>query len=79
MSTLHVHARPWVMFDPTDIQHRRWLHDVKCAGTWGVCPVRFVLSTGAGSLMDRCNTSIMNYYMDKEFSDSVKDESVQSA
>lgn len=78
MSTLHVHARPWVMFDPTDMQHRRWLHDVKCTGTWGVCPVRFV-STGAGSLMDRCNNSIMNYYMDKEFGNSNKSESVQSA
>ena len=43
MSTIHLQARPWTVFDPDNADHRRYYYDYIKTNTWGKCPVRFVL------------------------------------
>ena len=67
MSILHLNNRPWVEFDPRNLDHRRWHNEVIRTGTLGACPVRFIVPTGVGSTLDRCNNSILRYYLSQEF------------
>lgn len=68
MSKLDLIGRPYVVFDPQNVDHRRWYAQFAKTGSWGACPVRFVVD-GAGlsngvALMSRM---IVTYYATKEF------------
>ena len=67
MSTLALHHRPFTVFDPTDSQHRRWYSDFVQSGTWGRCPVRFVVADDHGDLITMMQRSLIKYYVNKEF------------
>lgn len=67
MSTLALHHRPFTVFDPANNQHRRWYSDFVQNGTWGRCPVRFVVPDDQGDLITMMQRSLIKYYVNKEF------------
>ena len=67
MSRLAYIGRPWTAFDPANKQHRRWFAEFQRSGTWGRCPVRFIVSDDHGNLINIIQTKLIDYYVDKEF------------
>jgi len=67
MSQLALHNRPWVVFDPDNNEHRRWYANFVETGTWGRCPVRFVISDDHGNLVTMIQRKLVEYYVKQEF------------
>jgi hypothetical protein len=67
MSRLDYIGRPWVSFDPSNRQHRKWFAEFQRKGTWGHCPVRFIVSDDHGDLITLIQRKLIGYYVDKEF------------
>lgn len=67
MSRLSFIGRPWVAFDPSNRQHRRWFSEFQKSGTWGRCPVRFIVSDDHGDLLTMIQRSLIKYYVSREF------------
>lgn len=68
MSRLAYLGRPWVTFTPALKTHRQWFADFQRSGTWGHCPVRFFVAEDHGDLVTMIQRSLINYYINKEFS-----------
>ena len=66
MSRLAHWGRPWVVFDATNKQHRRWFAEFQKYHTWGRCPVRFVVDE-QGELLSLIQQQLIEYYISKEF------------
>lgn len=67
MSMLAFHGRPWVAFDEKNRQHRAWYYEFVKSGTWGRCPVRFIVPDEHGNLVTLIQQRLNRYYTDKEF------------
>jgi hypothetical protein len=67
MSRLAYIGRPWTAFNPADKQHRKWFAEFQRSGTWGRCPVRFIVSDDHGNLINIIQTKLIDYYVDREF------------
>lgn len=67
MSQLALHGRPWVVFDATNSEHRNWYADFVRSGTWGRCPVRFVIPDDHGNLITMIQRKLVEYYVEQEF------------
>lgn len=67
MSQLELHGRAWTVFDPADQQHRAWYYDFVKSGTWGRCPVRFVVPDDHGNLISMIQRTFVSYYVTQEF------------
>jgi len=67
MSQLALHGRPWVVFDPDNKEHRNWYADFVRSGTWGRCPVRFVVPDDRGNLVTMIQRNLVEYYVNQEF------------
>jgi hypothetical protein len=67
MSRLSFIGRPWVAFDANEKQHRVWFNEFQKSGTWGRCPVRFIVSEDHGDLLTMIQRSLLKYYVDQEF------------
>ena len=67
MSKLAFIGRPWVAFEVTDAQHRAWFAEFQKLGTWGICPVRFIISDDHGDLVTMIQRRLIEYYLGKEF------------
>lgn len=67
MSQLELHGRAWTVFDPADQQHRAWYYDFVKTGTWGRCPVRFVVPDDHGNLISMIQRNLVSYYVTQEF------------
>lgn len=68
MSRLALLGRPWVAFDPNNRQHRKWYNEFQRKGTWGQCPVRFIIDNEAqGNLVTMIQRILVKYYVGKEF------------
>ena len=67
MSTLHINARPWTVFDPNNADHRRYYYEFINTNTWGNCPVRFVLPDRQGDLVSMIRRSLIDWYVLQEF------------
>lgn len=67
MSQLELHGRPWTVFDPDNREHRAWYHNFVKSGTWGRCPVRFVIPDDHGNLVTMIQRKLVEYYVIKEF------------
>ena len=74
MSRLALHGRPWVVFDPSNKDHRRWFANFNTTGAWGACPVRFVVNDDHGDLITQIQRELIHFYVNKEFgtSDNLK-------
>ena len=67
MSQLELHGRAWTVFDPANQQHRAWYYDFVKSGTWGRCPVRFVVPEDHGNLVTMIQRNLVAYYVTQEF------------
>ena len=67
MSRLAFIGRPWVAFDETNRQHRKWYFEFVKHNTWGRCPVRFIVSDDHGDLLTMIQRRLNQYYTQKEF------------
>jgi len=67
MSRLQLFGRPWVVFDVENKQHRKWFAEFQKSGTWGRCPVRFVVNDDHGDLLTMIQRELIQYYVSKEF------------
>ncbi len=67
MSTLIKAARPQVVFDANDPDHRRWYHEFCENRSWGKCPVRFLIDDIGTDLLSLIKRRMLDYYMQKEF------------
>lgn len=77
MSRLQLYGRPFVVFDPQNKDHRRWFAEFNANRSWKDCPVRFVLvDKDHGDLITQIQRSLIQYYVDKEFSKAVENPHV---
>jgi hypothetical protein len=67
MSRLAYFGRPWVVFDASNKEHRRWFAEFNRTCSWGGCPVRFVVNEEAGDLITLIQRELIQFYVDKEF------------
>ena len=67
MSQLELHGRPWVVFRPENRDHRSWYYNFVKTGTWGRCPVRFVVAEDHGNLITQMQRSLVQHYVTQEF------------
>jgi hypothetical protein len=67
MSRLSFYGRPWAVFDPALHEHRKYYNDFVITGTWGRCPVRFIVPDGAGDLITLIQRNLVKYYSEQEF------------
>ncbi len=68
MSRLEFLSRPLVAFDPHNKDHRRYYAEFLEFGGWGRCPVRFIVPEDVGcDLPTMIKTSLINYYVEREF------------
>jgi hypothetical protein len=67
MSKLDYIGRPWVAFEATNRQHRKWYSEFLKHGTWGRCPVRFIIPDDHGDLLTMISNKVNQYYIDREF------------
>lgn len=72
MSVLELSGRPYVVFDPSNKDHRRYYNDFVKTASWGHCPVRFVVPEDHGDLITMIQRSLVKYYVQKEFPNVVK-------
>jgi hypothetical protein len=71
MSRLQLYGRPFVVFDATNKDHRRWFADFNKHLTWARCPVRFVVNEDHGDLLTMIQRELIQFYVDKEFGTDV--------
>jgi hypothetical protein len=67
MSRLQLHGRQFMVFDPSDKQHRKWFADFNKNRSWSRCPVRFVVNDDHGDLVTQIQRELIQHYVDKEF------------
>jgi hypothetical protein len=67
MSRLDYIGRPWTAFDAGNKQHRKWFKEFQSTGTWGRCPVRFIISDDQGDLVTMIQRRLISYYTAREF------------
>jgi hypothetical protein len=67
MSKLSYMGRPWAVFDASNRDHRRWFANFQQSGTWGTCPVRFVIADDHGDLVTMIQRRLIEFYVSKEF------------
>ena len=67
MSKLSMYGRPWVVFDASNQDHRRWFADFNYYRTWGKCPVRFLVNEDHGDLLTQIQRELIRYYVSAEF------------
>jgi hypothetical protein len=65
MSRLALFGRPWVVFDATNKDPRRWFAEFNKNSSWAHCPVRFVVDDG--DLITMIQRHLIQYYVDREF------------
>jgi hypothetical protein len=67
MSKLALGQRPFVAFDADNKRHRQYYAEFVRTGTWGRCPVRFVVPDDFGDLITMIQRALIVYYIHKEF------------
>jgi len=67
MSKLALYGRPYVVFNPSNKDHRQWFARFNESRSWGDCPVRFVIDNDHGDLITMMQRELIKYYVNKEF------------
>lgn len=67
MSVLELSGRPYVVFDPSNKDHRRFYSEFVQHGRWGRCPVRFLVPEDHGNVITMIQRSLVRYYVEQEF------------
>jgi hypothetical protein len=66
MSKLLFAGRPYTIFDASNRKHRQWFAEFQENGSWGQCPVRFVIEEH-GALVPVIQRQLIEYYTNREF------------
>jgi hypothetical protein len=69
MAVLELNSRPWTVFDPCNREHRKYYANFVRSRGWGNCPVRFVVPDGSQDLLTMIRSSLVKYYLDRDFPD----------
>jgi hypothetical protein len=72
MSKLAQHGRPYMAFNPSNKDHRRWFAQFQAHSTWAMCPVRFFIDNDAGDLITMIQRRLIDFYTTKEFGEKAK-------
>jgi len=64
---LELTGRPFVAFDASNKQHRRYYAEFVKHNTWGKCPVRFVVPDDFGDLVTMIQRQLVAWYVANEF------------
>lgn len=72
MSKLQFYGRPWVAFDASNQEHRKWYNEFMKSGAWGRCPYRFIVSDDHGDLITMIQRALVKWYSENEFSNRKK-------
>ncbi len=64
---LGVYARPLVLFDVENKDHRKWAWQFFKDSSWKNCPVRFALPDGEDNACSLIQRLLLAYYSQKEF------------
>jgi hypothetical protein len=64
---LGVYARPLVLFDVENKDHRKWAWRFFKDSSWKNCPVRFALPDGEDNVCSLIQRLLLAYYSQKEF------------
>ena len=75
MSLLDVRARPWVIFDPKNSDHRAYYAEFLKKSSWKNCPVRFHIEQGYGDITAMVENKLTAYYLGQEFRKKIPDRS----
>lgn len=67
MSKLSFFGRPYVVFDAHNYEHRSWYYEFLRRGTWGHCPVRFILAETSSNLITQIQRELVKFYVEEEF------------
>jgi len=67
VSKLAFFGRPYVVFNPSDKNHRRWFAEFQANRAWGQCPVRFIVADDQGDLVTMIQRKLIEFYTMKEF------------
>jgi len=68
MSRLEYYSRPWVAFDVSNKEHRRYYAEFLKFDSWGHCPVRFIITDQYGmDLPTMIRNKLCEYYVTHEF------------
>lgn len=67
MSKLAMFGRPYVTFDATNKEHRKWFKEHQDNSTWSKCPVRFIIDEEYGDLITMIKSHLINFYIEQEF------------
>lgn len=72
MSKLVFYGRPFVLFDPSNKEHRQCYYQFLETGTWGRCPYRFIVPDDQGNLITMIQRKLITYYVNREFKSDQK-------
>jgi len=72
MSKLVQAGRPYVAFNPTNKDHRKWFAQFQAQATWSRCPVRFFIDDDAGDLVTMIQRRLIDFYTTKEFGEKAR-------
>jgi hypothetical protein len=67
MSKLQLFGRPYVIFEASNKNHRRYFAEFQRRYSWGNCPVRFVVDDDNGDLITMIQRRLIEYYTNREF------------
>lgn len=71
---LSAYARPSVVFDARNPQHRKWAHQFFKTRNWQDCPVQFVLFNSEDNVVTLIYRELCRYYASKEFGKLPQDD-----
>lgn len=75
MSRLEYYSRPWVAFDVSNKEHRRYYAEFLKFDSWGHCPVRFIITDEHGmDLPTMIKNKLCEYYVSQEFRNEKMDK-----
>lgn len=60
-------ARPQVVFDPKNKDHRKWAASFFKNNSWRECPVRFLVNDNSIDLTSVIKRQLVEFYTTKEF------------
>jgi len=72
MSKLVQAGRPYVAFNPSNKDHRKWFAQFQAQATWSRCPVRFFIDDDAGDLVTMIQRRLIDFYTTKEFGEKAR-------
>jgi hypothetical protein len=68
LKTLHIHSRPFAVFDPTSTDHRRYYQQFLKTGSWQHSPYQWIIDDDCIDVVHHIDKKIVNFYLQTEFS-----------